>query len=461
MVSTKTECCAFWSVLFPSRTVASWAVIVALVVSIFPTLSLEATEGNPETVGPQRIDHIEIEGRDWTEEFVIRRELLFEEGDTVTTEELEESVQRLRNLGLFRSVEYTLEPTPIRAATGSGPEGYRLRLVVDERWTLMPGFGINLGGGVLSYSVSASDINLLGRFLEVGALYYRFAETHSGAMWFYDPRFLDQRLLAGLQVRWTNVVRSFRDSLGRPEGGYLRTRRSFGALVQREFAARLSAGLSLSIGVDSYSMSYVPEAYAEAQRANGGLPASNLYIPLAANVIWGRVDSDSYLRDGQSLAVAVSHSDPVWGAGERVAKISATARWFRTLPWKSTFGVRGSLASTSASTHEHALSLGGLGGVRGLASSRYHGKYLWLGNAEFRIPSIDSRWFAMQHVVFLDAAGIDDRPSQFWDVRAASWGLGIRVLSPKIYSLLARVDYAFDLVGDGPYALSFGAGQYF
>jgi hemolysin activation/secretion protein len=119
------------------------------------------------------------------------------------------------------------------------------------------------------------------------------------------------------------------------------------------------------------------------------------------------------------------------------------------------------VATTTAEKRDRAIFLGGLGGVRGLADSRYFGKHVWLANAELRIPSLDMRWLALQHVIFLDAAGIDKRPSQFWSLRAASSGLGLRVISPKIHGMVARIDYAFSMVGDGPYALSFGAGQYF
>src|SRR5690554_2035525 len=55
-----------------------------------------------------RVDAILIEGLLRTRRSVVERELFFVEGEVATVDQVEESIQRLRNTGLFRLVEYEL-----------------------------------------------------------------------------------------------------------------------------------------------------------------------------------------------------------------------------------------------------------------------------------------------------------------------------------------------------------------
>lgn len=73
-------------------------------------LTYELREG-PKTF----VDRIEVVGNVRTLDKVIRREISLAEGDAVDTAKLRQSIQRLRNLGFFKSVEVKLLP-----ASGSG-----------------------------------------------------------------------------------------------------------------------------------------------------------------------------------------------------------------------------------------------------------------------------------------------------------------------------------------------------
>lgn len=82
-------------------------------------------------------------------------------------------------------------------------------------------------------------------------------------------------------------------------------------------------------------------------------------------------------------------------------------------------------------------------------------------NAEYRVAPIANRWFVLQGVGFVDAGGTDTRTISFDEVDALSVGGGVRLISPKIYGLIMRADYAVPLVGGATGGLSFGGGQFF
>ena len=83
------------------------------------------------------IDAVLIEGLFRTKTHVVMRELLFEEGEAATLGDVEESVQRLRNLGLFRIAEYQLldrrVPLPDGTLSAADDDHRILLIIVDER----------------------------------------------------------------------------------------------------------------------------------------------------------------------------------------------------------------------------------------------------------------------------------------------------------------------------------------
>jgi len=175
----------------------------------------------------------------------------------------------------------------------------------------------------------------------------------------------------------------------------------------------------------------------------------------------GQLDSNRYLVDGTTLSASVTHANAQFGSSDSYRDLLLELNFFRTLPLHSTLGVR--LASGFASTEmlHRRFYLGGLDALRGFASDRFSGNNYWLGNLEFRIPSVDSRWFLLQHIFFVDAAGVGENVSDIAALSGASAGLGVRIIVPKIQDFVIRVDYAFPIYDAVASPLGFGGGQFF
>lgn len=401
-----------------------------------------------------RVETIEIKGLNRTEPRVVKREILFREGAIVTRAQLVESMQRLRNMGLFRTAEYTLVPTD--------PSGVAVRVIieVDERWTILPFLNISFGGDLFSLVAGVYDINILGKFLDAGVRYQRLGDTNSYAAWFYDPRFLDKRLFFGGQFSWANRLRYLIDEDGEVEGGYLRQRRLLNLVAQKEVTNTFSYGGGVTLQHDHFSFDLVDDETVALQQPMG-LPEDQQHGMLIANITLGRINEDSYLREGIELTQSVAVAHPLWGSSESYVESGTQLLAFARFRWKQNVGLRAGLGLTSAKHIENQFFLGGLDTVRGFYDSRFRGPYYWYTNAEYRIPSLDYRWFVLQHVAFVDAVGVSERGATLWNADGVSAGIGVRLLSPKIYGSGARIDYAIPLKGHGTTPISFGVLQFF
>lgn len=411
-----------------------------------------------------RIDAIVVEGLFLTHPNVVTRELLFGEGETVRRAEIEESVQRLRNLGIFRIAEYELLDRRIPLPDGSFPntgDAHRILLIrVDERWTLIPFGTFAAGGGAFSLTTGLYDINLLGRYIELGGQYQHFAGTNSFAVWASDPRFLGRRLRLSGTAAQTNRINVFYRDDGDLEGGHLQLRRSASAALTYEWVRWLRTGVSLSYVDDRYSTDLLSDELVELELQRG-LPSPAHYLTAGVTVSLGRLDADDFLRKGFTVG---------WGASAARRGLASNLDYldqgvglvgFLILPLRANFGVRAGLGTTSVDRPEYEYFVGGLNILRGFRHRRFRGSHYWYANAELRVPSVATRWLVVQHVGFLDSAGVGADSGAFAQLDGMAGGVGLRILSPKIFSLIARFDYAWSLVGDGRSALSFGAGQFF
>ncbi len=401
-----------------------------------------------------RVNAIEIQGLDRTKRFVVERELTFRAGGLVTLSQLEESVQRLRNIGLFRVADYTLVP---RNVTGIEVD---VVIVVDERWTTLPFFSISAGGDLFSLLAGIYDVNIFGRYLEAGGSYRRLGDTNSFLLWLHDPRFLNERQFVGAQFWWSSRIRYLYDKSGEPEGGYLRERRSIVLLTDREISRDLSIGGGLILQHDRFSYDLVQDDIAQKQRVTG-LPQGQEHGVLNLSVAVGHIDQDSYLREGVRLTQTFGASNQLWGSSESYVASGTQLLAFKRFAGKQNIGLRFGVGMTSAEHIENQFFLGGLDTVRGFFDSRFRGPFYWFLNSEYRVPSLDHRWIVLHHVLFFDAAGVSDRASQLWDADGTSAGIGLRIISPKIYQFVARIDYAIPLSGTGTTPISFGVQQFF
>jgi outer membrane protein assembly factor BamA len=177
-------------------------------------------------------------------------------------------------------------------------------------------------------------------------------------------------------------------------------------------------------------------------------------------VTLGRINRSSYFREGIAYTQALARSDDLWGASDDWTRWTHEVNGFLKLPWRQNLGARIGAGATSAAQAEHQFFVGGFDRVRGFVDSRFRGKSYWFANLEYRISSVDTPWFALQHTVFTDIAAASHDIDGLAPAGASS-GMGLRIISPKINRFIIRVDYGVSWLGSGNAPLSFGVGQFF
>ncbi|MFP4596663.1 MAG: BamA/TamA family outer membrane protein [Persicimonas sp.] len=437
-----------------------FAVIVALCLLLCPgygsaeSAKQDCTE-QEDGCEPVLVEAITIGGLQRTKPHVVHRELQVSRGELASRARIAESIQRVRNTGLFREVTFELAEV-----TSEDDRAVTLHIEVDERWTALPMFQLSSGGGTYRLVTGAYDTNFLGRYLGIGGRYERLGETNSFYVWAYDPRAFDERLRLGVDLGSRNRTFALYGDDGLKSGGFLVEQFTVGASVEKEWRWWLRTAASVRFEHDDFSLSGISPDIADLQRERG-LPEPAHFLSASLGASFGRIDQHNYNFEGTTVGVSLRHANAAIGSTHDEVKFGLSLKHFTRLPLNSNLGVRVAAKTSSAEAVHRRYYVGGLDSIRGFPHQRFAGEHYWQASAEYRIPSFDMRWFVLQHIAFVDAAGVSEDIGGFATVSGASAGVGVRVMVPKIQGLIARFDYAWPLDGHAPNALSVGGGQFF
>lgn len=150
---------------------------------IIRSIALERHPIFDTTAATRRIERIANALHIETREFVIRREILFREQDTLTQALIDETERNLRRLGYLGDVE-------IRQ-THHADSLVDITVVTHEKWTLYPTAWITHEGGITSIQADVVESNFLGLGQSLGIGYDRRSNRRrpNGVRGFYTvPR---------------------------------------------------------------------------------------------------------------------------------------------------------------------------------------------------------------------------------------------------------------------------------
>ncbi len=141
-----------------------------------------------DTFAPHRADTILIE-RNWrTRSKIILAELEFNQGDTVTPQDLEVSLKKIWNLQNFATVDYRWDSLPDGRSA--------LHLITRDALTIIPIIGGDLSKQGLKISAGLADKNFLGRNISL-AVRGQYGEN--------EPSFGEILLTIPRQLLWKNM----------------------------------------------------------------------------------------------------------------------------------------------------------------------------------------------------------------------------------------------------------------
>jgi len=119
-----------------------------------------------------------------TRDSVIRRELLFAEGDAFDPLLVDETARNLRNLGIFQDALIEAERTA---------DGVRIRVLTADRWTTRFLTGLRKEGSIYSLKLGLENSNFLGRAAFLGGSVVASNDIDALQFGARDPRLLGSR----------------------------------------------------------------------------------------------------------------------------------------------------------------------------------------------------------------------------------------------------------------------------
>ena len=401
------------------------------------------------------VEKIFFEGLEKTRQEVIYGELGFKPGDTVEPGEIQQGLQRLRNTRLFSRVSSRLHQ--------SSPGKAFLTVNVQERWTTIPIFKVSSGGGVSQTTLGVYDSNLFGRYLEAGAQITKLEDVYSGVVWFKNPRLFQKRLIWDLQLWNTSVVRTkYNQTLDEPIPitGFLHRRDQAYTALTWLFNSGWSFHLTSQLNRDLFSDDFLDPAIRDLLVSKPLPPDTEVWLN-GLGVAWGQIDYRRYLEDGLQVGLDYRYGSSRTEGIRDFHQTDVSFEYRKSFLGRGTFAQRNLSGTTTTKVLQYWYYLGGLDRIRGFSNDRFAGRYYLLNNSEVRWVWFDKPKYVIQTVAFVDALSSGEEFRTLGTLSGASAGAGIRVILPKVYRFVIRLDYASPLQKEDDMNLSFGVQQFF
>lgn len=409
----------------------------------------------------QTVYEIHFSGLEKTKPFVVKREFLFWEGDQLEEQKYKETIQRLWNLQIF----YLINPSFERQKNGR----IILHIEFKERWTVIPLVRFVGGGEVSQFVLGLYDVNLFGRYHELGGQIEVLGGALSERIWYGNARFLDTRMRFNVEAANLKRIRALyfnNEEHSRLRGAFNHERVRFANTWMYEFTPILFLNFGFEINQEHLTENQLTETHRKKNREFESLPAdaNGRSIIASLGLTLGRLNTKDFLSYGIRHKFLIEESNTIWGSELPFHRYFWESVYYTLLPLESNFGVRVTAAHSTAKAIQHTYFIGGLENVRGYLDGRFQDQSFWQTNLEYRIPSIHTPWLVVQHTAFFDIAGVSNRPAGFFESNHkpfASAGLGLRFLCPKIYQMMFRLDYGFAFDSRGSQGIAFGGSQFF
>jgi len=148
--------------------------------------SLWAATAPAEAPLPGTLRTLRVRGLEATEESVVRRELGWSEGEAVDEHAWRLGLARLWNTVLFSRIEARRVPV--------APDVFDVEVEVHENYTLFPIFTGTATRDLVWVRAGLMELNLLGKYREVGFSVERFNDAYGGDLYFRNPRLGGERV---------------------------------------------------------------------------------------------------------------------------------------------------------------------------------------------------------------------------------------------------------------------------
>ncbi len=425
-----------------------WQVHLVLFILLAPLVS--DIMGQDQIASDVPITTIVIIGNEITEDNVILRELLLQQGSIPSEELIEKSRQRLLNLYLFTRVEIYLAPQDENALI--------LIVEVTEQWYFYPVPILTMqerDWKKWSYGLGVIHLNFRGQNEKLWAGFW-FGYRPGFGLSYQDHWAGDSlHLTTGFSFNKTTFNHRTLDFEERHISGALSVGKWWGLYTHTDFTL-----LYDRISVDQDAIGYMQSG-----------KNTEYLMGIAGTLRYDTRDLYSYPSRGVFLLLYAMHNG-IFQNYNRYQQINLDTRAFTPF-FQTTFGFRIFQSYLIGAVPVYRLNYLGFGErIRGRFYEFWEGRNINLITAEFRIPVIPVRYFStdlpfipqaytrnlkigMNIGIFADAGIIWTNPHEYSMANVKSgFGAGIHIRLP--YIEVFRIDYAFDPNWRGQFIVEVG-----
>lgn len=320
---------------------------------------------------------------------------------------------------------------------------------VDEKWTIIPYFNISGSSELLSLQIGLYDANFLGSYSNLGGEYSYFYKTHNGSVYYAINELGKKHISSTTNIYIKKGVNNWYNEKGECIGGFINNKVGGSSYIEVPLKEnRAYLGGELSLFNENYLDHLNELDYREVNDSNG-LSFSKDAFTISPTILFKYTNFKYgvFTYEGWGVKTYLYHSFVTDKSSFTAATLNF--QWYKLLPLQSNVCLNIRMSGNNGNETNSLYYIGGLNAVRGFNNGAFRGHFYSQGNIEYRIPSLHTKWVVFQHTFFADIATIlDDSKggSEFTTIYGT--GLGLRILSPKIYSFMIKLDYAW---GFGPY----------
>jgi len=393
---------------------------LGLLISLGTGHHMRGQEQAPNPSDSVKIDHIEI-NRNWmTWERIIRKELLFEEGEWVRFGEIDTSMNRVWNTGNFANVEYTIV---------EGPEGNVMQIEALDALQIYPVISIDHSSeNDYNYRLGFGDENFLGSNSELKIVWDK---KPTGATWDFRFKLPRQLMYKNMTVELGTKVgldtkvfwdRKVTEVDGKKEGEYiprllgpyhkLDIYGTIGNPWHLDYRYRFSPDLTIRYMKDAYDSTLL-----SAEDLEWGVQVEDatfqfLNIQVAESI--GTVDQQRHRKNGYTLALSYDLFLGLEGTRTHHA-INLKGEYHKSynplFQLSSTFN----FGYTNASDQYRFMK--GSSDVLGMRLGEIYGKMYYSVYSGAHFTWFNTKWLSLENAYFINYGNGVESLSGFFDTR--------------------------------------------
>ncbi|WP_299050179.1 POTRA domain-containing protein [uncultured Polaribacter sp.] len=400
------------------------------------------------------ISEVIIQGAQKTSHNLIRSIISTKSGIVLDSTAIAKDITLLKRLPAFNHVYYQV--------IADKNQKYIVKIGVDENFTIIPDINVwTTTNDVFSYKLGLYDYNFLGKNIAFGG-FYQYNGFDSYGINFRAPNLFSKKW--GLAVNHQNWKSEEPLFFGNQTANYLYNNISYEALALYQ----INLQHEIDFGINYFSEKYL---YLSGDTS----PEVPLNLDLDKTLlkfVYSYNNLKYYYQyvNGFKSKLYVQYVTTTNDFQNDFLIAWNDFFYYKRLGKKGNFANRLRLGLASNEDSPFApFALDNNLNLRGVGILVDRGTGVVVLNSEYRHTVYDKKWLAIQTNVFTDLGSWRNPGGELSDiiqgenVRAFA-GVGLRVISKKVYNATFRVDYGFSLVNKfngSRGGLVFGVGQYF